>query len=154
MADYTKQIFDMLGVEPEKEFKLKFMGGDQFIQTKGKYKFDKSLRTFWFNDNIGEWRRDLDAMFLAILNGTAQIVKIPHPTAEEQLAIDYARACGYKWLAKDEDKHVYAYISKPQKNNGHCVWAVNGSSDEDALIIGIDIFFIRWEDEEPYYIGD
>lgn len=152
MADYTKQIFDMLGVEPEENFRLKFIGGDEFIQTKGRYKLDKNLKTFWFNDNIGEWRKDLDAMFLAILNGTAQIVKIPHPTAEEQLAIDYARACGCKWIAKDENKTLAAFKEKPKK--GIKEWLNTTDDFNDWIELYLPISFISWEDEEPYYIGD
>lgn len=161
MADYTKQIFDMLGVEPEEEFRLKFDGGDEFIQTKGKYKLDKSLGTLWFNENIGEWRRDLDAIFLDILNGTAQIVKIPHPTAEEQLAIDYARACGCKWMAKDKNKKVFAFKNKPIKADPQIndniksvgIW-VNEVDGAGWIPIGIPISFLSWEDKEPFYIGD
>lgn len=149
MADYTKQIFDMFGVEPEEEFRLKFIGGDQFIQTKGKYKLDKNLKTFWFNDNIGEWRRDLDAIFLAILNGTAQIIKIPHPTAKEQLAIDYARACGFKWIVTDK-YGTAAFEKKPVK--GKYIWL--HSEQGKCIEIHIPISFLHWEDEEPYYIGD
>jgi hypothetical protein len=153
MADYTKKIFEMLGVEPEEEFRLKFDGGDSFIQTKGKYKLDKSLRTLWFNDNIGEWRKDLDAMFLAILNGTAQIVKIPHPTAEEQLAIDYARACGFKWMAKDEGGTIHAFEHKPVKSAESKYWFSNELYSK-FIAIGLPISFLSWEDEEPYYIGE
>lgn len=151
MADYTKQIFEMLGVEPEEEFRLKFDDGDSFIQTKGKYKLDKSLRTLWFNDNIGEWRKDFDAMFLAILNGTAQIVKIPKPTAEEQLAIDYARACHFNWLGKNKNKSVYMFTLKPSKEISY--WKPD-CDDVHYQPTYIPISFIRWEDEEPYFIGD
>lgn len=151
--DYTKQIFEMLGVEPEEEFRLKFIGGDEFIQTKGKYKLDKNLKTFWFNDNICEWRRDLDAMFLAILNGTAQIVKIPHPTAEELLAIDYARACGFKWMAKDEGGTIHAFEHKPVKSADRKYWFSNELNTR-IIAIGLPISFLQCDDEEPFYIGD
>lgn len=153
--DYTKQIFEMLGVEPEEEFKLKFVDNDLSYQAKIKYKYklDKNLQIFWFNDIIGEWQKDLDALFLTILNGTVQIVKIPRPTAEEQLAIDYARACGCKWLAKDENKIVYAYKVKPHKNS--LKWCINEFIDGNTMVrIHIPISFIHWEDKEPFYIEE
>lgn len=152
--DYTKQIFEMLGVEPEEEFKLKFVDNDLSYQAKIKYKYklDKNLQIFWFNDIIGEWRKDLDALFLTILNGTVQIVKIPRPTAEEQLAIDYARACGYKWIAKDENKTLAAFKEKPQKCGKG--WINTTNNPYDWIELYLPISFIHWEDREPFYIGD
>lgn len=154
--DYTKQIFEMLGVEPEEEFKLKFVDNDLSYQAKIKYKYklDKNLQIFWFNDIIGEWRKDLDALFLTILNGTVQIVKIPRPTAEEQLAIDYARVSGYKWLAKNKSDNVYAFKRKPVKLYSDGYWYVKELFDNVGMLLHIPISFIHWEDKEPFYIEE
>lgn len=146
MMDYTKQIFEMLGVEPEERFKLKING----ITPKEYYYIDDYLNVCCI---VTENHHETCGFTLnLILAGNVQIIKIPHPTAEEQLAIDYARVCGCKWLAKDEDGKVYAYKGKPIKKYSHS-WR-NANDPNDYLIIALPISFIHWEDEEPFYIGD
>lgn len=143
--DYTKQIFKMLGVEPEERFKLKING----ITPKEYYYIDDYLNVCCI---VTENHHETCGFTLnLILAGTVQIIKIPHPTAEEQLAIDYARACGFNWIAKDEDKKVYAYKGKPIKKHAHS-WR-NANDPNDYLIIALPLSFIHWEDEEPFYIG-
>ena len=83
-----------------------------------------------------------------ILLGNVEIVKIPKMTKEERIAIDYARICGYKWLAKDKQGGVYAYFDKPSKKS--TVWETTNSA---MLVVGVPISFLSWEDDEPYYIG-
>lgn len=144
--DYTKQIFNMLGVEPEEEFYLKNAADEKLELT---YRINKNLYlqiktdTAWIPSN-----RQLHNL----LCGDCRIVKIPHPTAEEQLAIDYARACGYKWIAKDKNKTVAAFKEKPKK--GTKEWLNTTNDLDDWIELYLPISFLSWEDEEPYYIGD
>ena len=151
MADYTKQIFELLGVEPEEEFRI---GGPHAI-SKDIFKYNKNFELYYKENNkwfsaVGKSFHNEKSIF-KILRGEQKIVKIPHPTAEEQLAIDYARACGYKWLAKDEgDDCVYAYTQKPKFNETTKCWECIG---DYGMPIEIPISFIRREDEEPFYIG-
>ena len=87
-----------------------------------------------------------------ILNGTYTIIKtFDKPTSQEQLAIDYAKACGYKWIAKDGDGIVFAYGDKPNRVDDLELWDYQW---EDYMQIKIPISFISWDDKEPYYIGD
>ena len=158
MADYTKQIFDMLGVEPEEEFKITTHNPN--YRNRYIFKFDKDLNLFTRTTNT-KWDTALLCFLLEILTGKCDIVKIPRPTAEEQLAIDYARACGYKWVAKDENKKVFAFKNKPikaepqSKYNISRVGIWHDKGDEvGCMRIEIPISFLHWEDEEPYYIGD
>ena len=86
---------------------------------------------------------------LDILKNKLKIQKINKPTKKEQLAIDYARALGCKWIAKDKGDLFYAFIEKPHKTT--TVWEVGNG---EYYVIYIPISFIHWDDEEPYYIGD
>lgn len=147
MADYTKQIFDMLGVEPEEEFKIK--GKNNALPYL--YKLSEKLETYSYDADEDRWRRLYTSEILKdVLNGTYKIVKIPRPTAEEQLAIDYARACGMKWIAKNKNKTVYMFTLKPSKETSY--W----KPDVDDVLYQptyIPISFLSWTDEEPFYIG-
>lgn len=158
MADYTKQIFELLGVKPEEEFKIK--GKNNALPYP--YKLTEKLETYSYDADEDRWRRlYTDEVLKDVLNGTYKIIKIPHPTAEEQLAIDYARACGCKWIAKDSDGTVNAFDKKPEKeyyrglaleSQGH--WNTYDRDSYKCFELLIDISFIHWEDEEPFYIGD
>lgn len=149
MADYKKRIFEMLGVEPDEEFKIK--GKNNALPYL--YKFTEKLETFSYDTDEDNWRRlYTDGILKDVLNGTYKIVKIPRPTAEEQLAIDYARACGCKWIAKDKNKTVAAFKEKPQKwEKG---WINTTNNLDNWIELYLPISFIHWEDEEPFYIGD
>lgn len=140
MADYTKQIFNMLGVEPEEEFKL---GRGHSLN----YFIDKEL-TLRVVNRSGAKLVSFDYKLQDILTGKIKIVKIPHPTAEEQIAIDYARVCGLKWLAKNKNNTVFAFEGKPIK--GVEYWILTNAK---IASIDIPISFLSWEDEEPFYIG-
>lgn len=158
MSNYANQIFDMLGVEPGEEFKIK--GKNNVLPYL--YKLTEKLETYSYDADDDRWRRLYTGEILKdVLNGTYKVVKIPRPTAEEQLAIDYARACGWKWMAKDKSKKVFAFKNKPIKADPQTDYNISGGGiwiDEDDgggwMPIGIPISFLSWEDEEPYYIGD
>lgn len=144
MADYTKQIFDMLGVEPDEEFALKEAPHCFF-------KITKSLKLWSCGAEKDVWFRDThNTQFIDILTGKFTIIKIPKPTAEEQLVIDYARACGYKWLAKNKNKTVYMYSLKPTKGKYYWRPDINDFRHQPTYI---PISFLSWENEEPFYIG-
>ncbi len=144
--DYTKQIFEILGVEPEERFKLKING----ITPKEYYYIDDYLNVCCI---VTKNHHETCGFTLnRILAGDVQIIKIPHPTAEEQIAIDYARACGTKWMAKNENGDNFAYIGKPEKYYAKS-WR-NPKDLNDWMKIYLPISFLHWEDKEPFYIGD
>lgn len=136
MADYTKQIFNMLGVEPYETFEIQ--------GKKEKFVIDNDLNIL-LTDERGHF--SYYSSVCGILRGNYIIIKHIKPTAEEQLAIDYARACGCKWLVKDRNGDVYGCLAKKPKK-------INASWSGTAIFIHIPISFISWEDEETYYIGN
>lgn len=88
-------------------------------------------------------------------NSLDVICKKPIPTEMEQLAIDYALACGYHWLAKDKDGSVYTYKKKPYKDTSIEAWGDSANDYTNNIFeIELPISFLSWEDDEPYYIGD
>lgn len=142
--DYREQIFKMLDIEPDEEFKL---------NNGLRYCLDKDLNLWYRNPEWFEGRFEAaDYSIKDILNGAYKIIKLPKeikPTKEEQIAIDYARLCGYGYLAKDKDDRVYAYDKKPHKIIEKGEWK-NGFN---CLRIHFPISLLSWEDTEPYYIG-
>ena len=141
-VDHTKDIFKLLGLSPDEVFKVKNLSN-------GGYKITQDLMVY-VNVDKGRWTKS--AYTIAdFLNGNLAICKKPVPTEAEQLAINYALACGYYWLAKDLGGDIYAYIEKPQKKSVAGIWDINGNS---MIKIELPISFLSWEDEEPYYIGE
>ena len=115
------------------------------------YRIDTDLKIqISYDENGFKWYY-LENSLHKFLNGTFTIEKIKgSKTEEEQLAINYAYACGYKWIVKEKDRTVLMFNKKPIRGERH--WFKNNFNDK-ANILEIPISFIEWEDE-PYYIGD
>ena len=143
-VDHTEDVFKLLGVSPNEVFKVKNLSNMD-------YKISQDLMVY-VNVDKGRWTKS--AYTIAdFLNGNLAICKKPVPTEAEQLAINYALACGYHWLAKDSDGDIYAYAEIPYKT--FAGWAYKGNYAKGKILkIELPISFLSWEDEEPYYIGD
>lgn len=140
--DHIKEVFELLGVSPEEIFKV----GNIYSAD---YKITKKLKVL-INQDREYWATS--AFTIAdFLTGEVLICKKPIPTEIEQIAINYALACGCHWLAKDNNNTVYAYKEKPKKKSNSRMWDDNGNG---ILEIELPISFLSWEDEVPYYIGD
>lgn len=66
---------------------------------------------------------------------------------------------GYKWIARDEDRGLYAFTKKPVRKDGYSsYWRVAELEDPYTalgLFDEIHLFqFIKWENEEPYDIAE
>ena len=141
--DYSKQIFTMLNIKPDEEFKL------QGLSDKNIYSISNALYVHEKNE-YQKTNHYVDGMLTPILNGTYTIIKLPKkiiPTKEEQIVIDYAKLCGYKYLAKDYDGAIFAFGKKPYKCQH--TWSDNTCN---YLKLYSPISFISWEDDEPYEI--
>jgi hypothetical protein len=147
MNELTKEIFKVINVMPNEIFKV--------IGHKKYFRINENLKLF-YNSKPDEtdklWTITGPYFSIADLIINPNIIKkIKKPTKEEKIAIDYARACGCNWIAKDIDG-TYAYVDKPIKLKTMKVWGIKQSLHE-AIPIFVPISFISWEDEEPYYIG-
>ena len=139
--DRINKVFEILGVKPYECFNLSGDNSLYYID----YELNLHCRTL--NDEYKLNNHESNDMIVDILREKETIVF--YPTKEEQLAIDYARALGCKWIAKDKDGLIYAFTEKPYKMT--TVWNVENG---EHYVIQIPISFIHWDDEEPYYIGD
>ena len=75
-------------------------------------------------------------------------------TQEEYGLLKKYQKQGYRWIARDEDKGLYVYTTKPEKRE--CEWRTNkfnssGVYNDDGYRLFQDI---KWEDEEPTKIDD
>lgn len=143
--DYSKEIFKLLGISPNEIFKVK-------SPNEVDYKINEGLGILFLNEK-GNWEGS-QLSLVDFLKGNVTIYKKPIPAKMEQLAIDYALACGYHWFAKDKNESVYAYKEKPIKSDGNGAWDYDNGNSDCMLEIGLPISFLSWEDDEPYYIGD
>lgn len=143
--DRINKVFEILGVKPNEYFKM--IDAEFNEESNGSYCIDDNLKLHCsaLRDEYVE-RNSSNAIIIDILRGEKII--IPAPTEKEQLAIDYARALGCKWIAKDKEDLIYAFTEKPHKMT--TVWNVKRGKH---YVINIPISFIHWDDEEPYYIG-
>ena len=141
----------MLGVKPYEEFKI---DNAKDLYT---YRITNDLRIEVIETNekvnkFAPWTLSNFTHIRPILLGEHKIIKILKPTKEEQLVIDYAKLCGYKWIAKDADNKCYAYVDKPIWEFN--MWKISSLSDKTAKDLEYNLSFLSWEDDEPYYIGD
>lgn len=139
--NYVNKILEVLGIQPLEKFTL--IGYPACEDDN--YYFDSKLNIYGVSNNKITYTSNVSIQ--DILTGVVKIVK--KPTKKEQLAIDYARACGCKWMVKDKNGGVYAYKLKPYKYNS--AWK---ESSQDYITIDIPLSFLSWSDEEPYFIGD
>ena len=141
MTEKARKIFDILGVEPDEEFKV---SDNNF-----KYRFDHNLGLEFYDGS--EWHKVENAdMYRKIITGETKIIKIPKPTEEDKIVIAYAKLCGYKYIAKDASGAVHAFRTKPTRRAECPEWDNYGSYST----LYHDVSFLSWEDEEPYYIGE
>lgn len=140
------KVFDILGVEPFEEF---FIADEEYAGVKYYIDYDLKIYAMPSDSDFEMEEERSDIIILDILKNKLKIQRIYKPTKKEQLAIDYARALGCKWIAKDDLGLISGFTEKPHKSIR--IW---NTKNGEIYPINIPISFIRWDDEEPYYIGD
>jgi len=110
------KIFEMLGVDAGESFRIKEENGKT-------YHFDVDF-CLWYN--IGQLGAELSEAYslLDFLNGNCHIEKIKTITSSEKIVLEYAKLCGGKYIAKDENYNIYFYSHLPVKNRIDKVWEV------------------------------
>ena len=143
--NHSRDIFAILNIAPNLLFKLNETGGVL------KYRITENLEVESSKiDSDNAWSTSAVSLN-ELLCGKYTIQKIVNPNVNEAIAINYAKACGYNWIAMDEDRKIYAFKSKPKKNSKE--WVHSKLGFEESLPINIPISFISWNDNEPHYIG-
>ena len=83
------------------------------------------------------------------------IVKVQPPVSVELTAdkidkLNKALADGFRYIARDKNQQVFAYVKKPTKGSGQ--WD-QASGDANPLRIKGDFSWLSWEDDEPTEIA-
>lgn len=137
----AEKIFEALGIKPNERFKIK---GDN---SETLFLLDKNLNGYCVEEDNS--LLPFNATFLQdILRGKIEIVKIKEPTEEDKIIIDYARLCGFNWIAVDEDGDTVASTGELKRDYNS--WY---AAEEDYEYLLGKLSFLSWEDE-PYYIGE
>lgn len=161
-TDNINKIFKMLGVKPNERFRLNDGGTLN-------YYLDCDLNLY-FDGCCGKSSSSSYDIF-DILTGKVHIVPISQndTTKKEKIAIDYAKACGYKYIIQVEAGTFVATKEKPFKTwtgdpldfgfltrKKRTDWKIHSTTPEadDILILEIPISCVHSDDEEPFYIGD
>jgi hypothetical protein len=144
--NHSSKIFEILGVKPNKNFKIKVAGSKEVAD------YD-----YFISDNLSVYYHSApgcvkksEYTIQHFIRGDVKIVKIVKSfivTSKEKAAIDYARACDCKWIARDRGSDLWAYNYMPIKADDYWYW------QDRCVPIWVDISFIKWEDKEPFYIG-
>lgn len=140
MNDITREVFDLLGVEPFEYFKVKFE--DSLFDYE--FYFDTELK--------GHKRGSDDSVYFLreILTGKYKILKGIFITEEEKETAKALRMLGVNFLARDKDCELCGYGSRPEKSM--IMWETE--KDHDIYVSPIKGFdFIKWEDKEAVDIS-
>lgn len=85
MNDNVKKVFDMLGIEPNQEFKIKDSGDDYWHH---RYFFDEDLTLKFLDNSSKEWLFASSDTFMGLVKGTYTIVKFPKKKKLRDITIE------------------------------------------------------------------
>lgn len=60
----------------------------------------------------------------------------------------------YRYIARDDNGDLFAYIVKPNKNEVFACWRSGRANCTINRYFNIDFPMVKWEDEEPWLIED
>lgn len=158
-GEHLNNVFELLGVAPYEEFAIsnKDFVGKRFYIDLDLTVEDTTDSSFGKEMPLVESNR----IIVDMLKKKLAIQKTPEILEKEQLAIDYAKACGYCWLVRDDGGLVWAYKTRPKKNLNLGQWYDPSELESDEygygntkLEIGMPLSFLSYQDTEPCYIGD
>lgn len=85
MNGNAKKIFEMLGIEPNQEFKIKDSGDDYWHH---RYFFDEDLTLKFLDNSSKEWLFASSDTFMGLVKGTYTIVKFPKKKKLRDITIE------------------------------------------------------------------
>lgn len=140
------ELSKMFGVERDTEFEVIGYIGRFILEERS----DGTERLLWRLKDIYV-NADLDVLYDIILKAPSGIIHLPPPLTDEQREqLKAIWTLSGRWIAKDMDGALYAYIQKPEK--GNCVWLTGGKCFYilDYLHVAN---LVSWSDTDPYDIG-
>ena len=140
-------LSEMFGVERDVDFKVIGYIGYFMIREWS----DGTERIWWrLKDHQVYANADLKALYDVIFNAPANIIHLPPPLTDEQREqLKALYTLGGRWLAKDSDMAVNAFVDKPVKYER--LWVGDEYFAVCATLIVCSLF--SWSDSEPYDIG-
>ena len=143
MNEKVRKVFDLLGVEPNEEFKIKDLDGTYMIDDKFRVRQNEIVFSGY----------TVKTCIADFLDGTFEIIKLPQLTEADKNAVRYLRDGGMKYVVRDDDGFLYGFKTKPYKIES--CWIVDDDDDDVALEVFDNLFqFVQWTDEEPFCIED
>lgn len=148
MTEKVKAVFDMLGVEPNEEFK---------------FKSKRSKKSFVYRISEGlivEYKESDDIWFTSSVNvgdflaNRYIITKLPQLTEADKNAIRYLRDGGMKYVARDIIGEMWAYKTKPIKLHEENEWVEENQKCDYTNVFKHLFQFVQWTDGEPFCIED
>ena len=136
MGKNNEKIFKIFGVHENEPFMVRTAKGIQ-----GPYCINHDFYILPLSSKAPSFFTIID-----ILNGKCIIKKSFVYTATDKIILEYAKLCGYKYIAKDKNGIIFSYKDKPEKDDG--AW----DSYEDFMRIEADTSLCSWEDEEALEI--
>ena len=93
-------------------------------------------------------------MGINILAKIKNIIKLPKKKqfTDDELCILRNVDKKYKWIARDDDGQLSAFVYKPYKDT--FMWRLSEASYEDITVFNYLFQSVQWEDEEPVFIDD
>lgn len=147
MKGYTKQLLDMLGIEPNELFALKSTPHSNHVFPEDgthKYRINENFQLFREGDP-GTFR---PGKLMAILTGEYEIVKGINLTADDKSAIRYFKRCGFKYITAD-NLGTFAWRTEPHRNSTQDNWEGTNPTE-----VGYPLSCVSSSDKGPFYIGD
>ena len=146
MTDKMSEIFNIIGVKPFEKFTIK--------NTEGVYYFNESLFCFKVGGSSFSLTQDLEWII-------GNIEPFFHLLEEERKILQALDILGFKYVARDSDKHLYAFdcdnINGITKHNQYWVFKFINPQNRTVQISRdkIELFsFIEFKDEKPYEIKE
>lgn len=127
MNDNIRQIFNMLGVEPNENFKLKTCTG---IELNDIYRIDNDLCVYKDNQFLVT-----DMLLINILKGGMNIVKLPKESRKKKLR-DWTMGEYKKWLEKNCKNNICdkCIFNNVVCSNADCSWVNHKYLYSDAFL--------------------
>lgn len=146
MNEKVKQIFEILGLEPEEEFKI-------INSSSSFYKLNSNLKLFVTRDRERWYLSDFSIGDI-ISYGIIKFSQKPKLTNKDKIAIKFLKNCGFHYLVKSDIKDLLnALENMPDKvtvDDGRIVWVMNG----DNYYFPINAFDMPISHKEPLYLDD
>lgn len=142
MTENVRKIFDILGVEPNEKFKIKYDG-----KIYDKYYIDKYLKLIVDKENFITSFTILD-----IITGNIEIIKIPKYdfTEEEKNTLKGLKLLKFNYIVRNQVGQLVAYTDEPEKNYTLSIWQYLYG---EMTYVNSNMFkSIKWEDSKPFKI--